>query len=163
MRPACSPSPSMMLAGLRSRCVIPFWCAAEIGVRHRDPDRQNAFERQAARRQHSGERPSLDQLHREEDGRARVFDGMDSDDVRVVERGHGERLAREALAAIGIRGRDVGQHLEGDLALQPRIARPIDLSHPAGAEQRHDFVRTEPGARVKRHGARFCHEAGAPT
>ena len=29
-RPSCSPAPSMMLAGFRSRCVMPFWCAAAI-------------------------------------------------------------------------------------------------------------------------------------
>ena len=86
---------------------------------------------------------------------------MDGDDVRVVERSHGERLACEPLAALRIRGGDIGQDLQRDLALEPRITRPIDLAHSADAKQRHDFVRTKPGARAKRHGARFCHEARA--
>ena len=63
----------MMFAGLRSRCVIPFWCAADDRLRHRDPDRQDTFERQTAGREHVGQRPSFHQLHREEDGGARVF------------------------------------------------------------------------------------------
>ena len=85
---------------------------------------------------------------------------MDGDDVRVVERGHGERLAREALAAIGVDRCDIGQHFECDLALQSRIARPIDLAHPAGAKQRHDFIGTELSARAQRHGADYVSNAG---
>jgi hypothetical protein len=73
--------------------------------------------------------------------------------VRVIQRGHGERFAREALASIGVGRCDVGEHFECDLALQSRIACPIDLAHPAGAKQRHDFVRTELSARAQRHGA----------
>ena len=111
---------------------------------------KHTLERQAAGRQHVRQRPSVHQLHREEDGRARVLHRMDGDDVRVVERGDGERLARESLAAIGIGRGDIGQDLQRDLAPEPQIARPIDFAHPADAEQRHDFVRTEPGARVKR-------------
>ena len=82
--------------------MIPFWCAAEVGVRDGDPDRQHSIDRQPGRRQRLGQRSSLHQLHRQEDRGARIFDGVDGDDVRVIERGHGERFAREALAAIGV-------------------------------------------------------------
>ena len=113
------------------------------GVRDGNPDRQHTFDRQPGRRQRLGQRSPLHQLHRQEDRCARIFDGVDGDDVRVIERGHGERFAREALAAIGVDRCDVGEHFECDLALQSRIAGPIDLAHPAGAEQRHDFLGTE--------------------
>ena len=39
-----------------------------------------------------------------------------------------------------------GQNLDGDVAAEPRVARAIDLAHPAGAERRDDLVRAR-GAR----------------
>ncbi len=39
-----------------------------------------------------------------------------------------------------------GQHFDGDIAIEPRVARPIDLAHPAAAERLKNLVRTEPGA-----------------
>ena len=77
------------------------------GFRHGDPDREHTVEWQAAGRQHVGQRTPFHQFHRQEDGRADVFHGVDGDDVRVVERRHGVRLARESLAAIGIGSGDV--------------------------------------------------------
>ena len=35
------------------------------------------------------------------------------------------------------------QYLQRDVTTQFRVARPIDLSHPARAEQRQDFVRAD--------------------
>jgi hypothetical protein len=103
-------------------------------VRHRNPDRQQSIDGQPGRRQRLGQRPPLHQLHRQEDRGASSFDGVNGDDVRVVKRSHGERFAREALAAIGVDRCDLGEHFECDLALQSRIACPIDLAHPAGAK-----------------------------
>ena len=84
---------------------------------------------------------------------------MDRHDVRVVESGHGEGFAGEALTAIGIDRCDIGQHFERDLSLQSRIACPIDLAHPARAEERHDFVWTEASAKAQGHGARLWQQA----
>jgi hypothetical protein len=39
----------------------------------------------------------------------------------------------------------VGQDLQGDVAIQLRIARPIDLAHAASPEGRQDLVRTQAG------------------
>ena len=99
------------------------------------------------------------QLHRQEDRGARIFDGVDGDDVRVIERNHGERFAREAFAAVGVDGGDIGEQFECDLALQSRIACPIDLAHPAGAEQGHDFIGPESSARAQGHGASLWQHA----
>ena len=74
---------------------------------------------------------------------------MDGDDVRVVERRDGERLAFESLAAIRIGGSDFGQHPQCDIALEPRIARPIHLTHAPDAEQADDLVGAETGARLE--------------
>ena len=44
------------------------------------------------------------------------------------------------------------QHLDGDVAIQPSVARAIDFAHPAGAERRDDFIRAESSARNQAHG-----------
>ena len=38
------------------------------------------------------------------------------------------------------------QDLDRDRAVEPRVARLVDLAHAAGAERRHDFVGAEPAA-----------------
>ena len=43
------------------------------------------------------------------------------------------------------------QDLDRHRALQPRVPRPIHLSHPARADRRDDLVRSESGAGGKRH------------
>jgi hypothetical protein len=90
-------------------------------VRDGYPDRQHGFDRQSRSRQRLGQRAPLYQLHRQEDGCARRLDRMESDDVRVVERRHGERLARETLAAIGVDASYVWEQFECDLAPQSLI------------------------------------------
>ena len=67
-------------------------------------------------------RQELDQLaaaqvlHRDEVAAASSLDGVDDDDVRVLEGGEGAGLAFEAGEPLGIGGDLVEQHLEGDLA-----------------------------------------------
>src|SRR5438552_3181686 len=45
----------------------------------------------------------------------------------------------------------IGKHFDRDVTLEARIARAIDLAHPARAERRQYFVRTEPRARAQGH------------
>ena len=61
----------------------------------------------------------------------------------MVERGEHLRLALEARQAIGVAGHGLGQHLDGDVALQAGIAGAIHLAHPAFAQFRDDLVCTE--------------------
>jgi hypothetical protein len=44
--------------------------------------------------------------------------------------------------AVGITSEGRWQDLDGDVALQPRVAGAIDLAHSAGAEHGFDFVGT---------------------
>ena len=57
------------------------------------------------------------------------------------------RFALEAREPIGVGRERVGQDLDRDVAIQLRVARAIDLAHPAGAERRQDLVGAEPRAR----------------
>jgi hypothetical protein len=43
-----------------------------------------------------------------------------------------------------------GQDLDGDLALQLRVGRAIDLAHPTSADLRGDLIRPETGTGRKR-------------
>ena len=45
------------------------------------------------------------------------------------------------------------QNLDGDLAPEPCISCPVDLSHSLRAERRRDLVRAETGAGLERHSA----------
>ena len=77
---------------------------------------------------------------------------VDREDVGMRERGDRLRLALEARAARSAsRARRCGQHLDRDVAAEPRVARPVDLAHAAGAERRHDLVGAEPVAGREAH------------
>ncbi len=60
-------------------------------------------------------------------------------DVRMVEAGNGLRLALKALAEAAFDG------LDRDHAIQPRVASPIDRTHPAHADRRFN-ARPEDGS-----------------
>ena len=85
-------------------------------------------------------------------------------DVRVIQRGERLRLAREAGEAIGIGSERLRQDLDRDVAIEPRVARAIDLAHAAGAEQRDDFVDVETRAGREEHeGRRRIIYRGSPS
>ena len=69
----------------------------------------------------------------------------------MVDRGEGFRLEFEASKPLGVARKDLGEDFDGDIAIQARIARPIDLAHPAHAKRRHDLIRAKPSARCQRH------------
>ena len=73
------------------------------------------------------------------------FEAVDGGDVRMIQRGEDFRFALEPGEPLGI-GRDrVGQDLDRDVPLQPRVGGAIDLAHPAGADVR-GFRRGRGGA-----------------
>ena len=86
---------------------------------------------------------SLDQFHGHVRLGVRPTDLVDRDDVRVIQGRSGTRLPLEAVQALRVR-RNLGrQHLQGDLAPEPRVPRPVHLSHPACANLAQDFVRPQ--------------------
>ena len=64
----------------------------------------------------------------------------------MIQRREDFGFALEAREPIGIRGERGRQDLDGDLALQLRVGRPIHLAHAAFADLRGDFVDAETGA-----------------
>src|SRR5215470_2535065 len=70
--------------------------------------------------------------------------------MRMIERRSGQRFALEPVREpFTVNG--VLQDLDGDFTVKTRIARAVDLAHPARAERAHNFVRTELSARGQRH------------
>ena len=63
----------------------------------------------------------------------------------------GARFAVEAFAELRIDGKRRRQDFDGDGAIQTRVARLVDLAHPASADGGLDFVRPEPGSKGQRH------------
>ena len=91
----------------------------------------------------------------------RLADVVDRDDVRMVQGRRRARLLLEPREPVRSAESSCGQHLDRHLAAEPRVPRPIDLAHPAGAKRRDDFERAEASARRETHagGKSSCVEA----
>ena len=68
----------------------------------------------------------------------------------MVERGERLRLAAETCQAFRVAA-TARAGLQRHLAIQIRVARAIDLAHPAGAQRAEDFVRAEASAGGEGH------------
>jgi hypothetical protein len=64
----------------------------------------------------------------------------------MVQRGECLGFTLEAREPIGVVGERVGEDLEGDIAIELRVAGAQDLAHPAFANLRGDLVDTDSGA-----------------
>ena len=72
-----------------------------------------------------------------------LFQAVDRADVRMIERREKLRLALEARDALGIDARSLQHDLDRDVAPELRVARAIDLAHPAGPKQGQNFIRAK--------------------
>ena len=58
----------------------------------------------------------------------------------MIERGEDLCFAREPREPIGIECKPLGEHLQGDVAIEFRVASPIHLPHGARPERRDDLI-----------------------
>jgi hypothetical protein len=72
------------------------------------------------------------------------FNSVNRGDVRMIQGCEDLRFALEAREAIGVMTECFGQDFECDIAIEPRVARAIDLAHSACSEQTENLVRAEP-------------------
>ena len=77
---------------------------------------------------------------------------MDREDVRVRERGDCLGFALEARQRVRIPREQVGQQLDRHVAIEPRVARAIDLAHASRAEGGLDDIRADASAGAQWHG-----------
>ena len=97
------------------------------------------------------QRPALEQLG-DDVGRAAVFaDVEDGEDVGVIERSRGARFLLESLETVAVLRKRRRQHLDGDVAAEPRVAGAVHLAHRPRPQQGNDLVGTESGAWSKSH------------
>ena len=144
---------SLIFAGLRSRWMIPCSCAASsasaicraIGRASSSGSRSPGLIR-------VGQRRSLDQLQHERRHAVGFFKAVNRRDVRMIQRGEDLSLALEARQPIGIEREDRrGEPSVRRRDSSCRVARAIDLAHPARPEHGEDFVRPELSAGGKAH------------
>ena len=69
----------------------------------------------------------------------------------MIERSEDLGFTLEAREAVGIEREFGGQDLQRDVAIEPGVARSIDLAHAAHAKQAGDFVSAETSAGGQRH------------
>ena len=130
--------------------------AGAVGAIERAADLDRHLQRvvrrqRAGPREARGQRLAFEELEHEEVGAGLGSDVVERADVRMIERRHGVRLAVEAGAQLGVGGELRRQHLDRDRAIEPRIARAVDLAHPAGADRRDDLIRPESRAGCQGH------------
>ena len=151
----CPSLVTITLAGLRSRWTMPRSCAAArafaICAPYSIALRIGTGPRETMSASVSPSRSSVTAYAR----RPIVADVVDGDDVGVGEAGERLHLALEARERVGIGGEGRGKHLDGDVAPEARVARPIDLAHAARADGCDDLVRAQAGAGAKRHRATY--------
>ena len=86
------------------------------------------------------QRAAAQELHHEVDDPARLPDAIDGDDVGMLELRTEARLALEPLDEVGVEGEGERQHLHRHLALELKVARPVDERHAAAAQLGEDLV-----------------------
>src|SRR5712692_2245341 len=87
---------------------------------------------------------------------------VNGEKIRMVERAQDAGFVLEALQAIRVAGKYRRQNLDGDRAIEPRVARAIHFSHAARTQGRLDFVRPEFRARVQHAIPRGAWDFGTP-
>ena len=135
----CPSGVILIFAGLRSRCTIPFSCAASSAsaIWRAYPIASSA---ESARGETLGERLPLDQFHHERDCAFGLLQAVDRRDVGMIERGKRLRLTLEPGHALRIPGEFRRQDLDGNFAIQPGIASPVHLPHASRAQRSEDVV-----------------------
>ena len=100
-------------------------------------DLHGGLDRERTPRQPVCERLPFEVLQYQKFDAVLVANVMKDADMRMLQRCDGFGFPLEAGPAVGIGSRE---DFDGDRAIEPRIARAIDLAEAADAEQRDDFV-----------------------
>jgi hypothetical protein len=118
-----------------------------------DSNAQSLVWRQRLARQARGQGFAFQVLHHQEVHAVLAADIVENADVGVLQARDGPGLTLKPGAEIRIRTEVGGKDFDGDGALQPRVARLVDLAHAARAQCADDLIRPELGAGGQGH---FC-------
>ena len=97
------------------------------------------------------ERRPSDELHDHEVRAVLGTNVVDHTDIWMLQRADGLGFLRKPRPHVRVRTQVSGKNLDRDFSLEPRVARPIHLSHPARSQQGLNFVRTKLRARRESH------------
>ena len=97
------------------------------------------------------ERLALEELGDQIRNPALAADVVHRKDVRVAEGRGGARLGLESTETVRVRRELAGEHLDGDIAPETRIAAAVHFTHSARAEQADDLVWADPRSPVVWH------------
>ena len=129
-----------MLAGLMSRWTMPSACAASSASAISMASGRMVSVSSGRARDAMLQRHAVQKLHGDEGLAVLLADVVDGADVGMIQRGSGPGFAAEAVQGLRVAGDLVGQELEGDEAMQPRVLGLVDHTHTAAAELFHDAV-----------------------
>src|SRR5262245_44165438 len=115
------------------------------------PETQDLLERQRAAEQPVRERLASEVFHHEEVHAVLLADVVQGADVWMTQAGDRAGFAAEPFVPRGIAGDVGGKDLDGDRAVEARVARAIHLAHAARPERRDGFIRAAAGASCERH------------
>ena len=118
---------------------------------HLPADSQELLQRQRPGRQELAQIVPVDEFHRHPRHAVRRADVENGDDVGVAQRGGRAGLLLETLEPLLVCCEIRGKDLDRDVPAQPRVPRPVNLAHPAGADGRDNLVWTESRAGGERH------------
>ena len=82
------------------------------------------------------------------------LEAVNGRDVRMVQRGEDFRFTLKAGDSLRVCGERLRQDLDGDIAIELRVARSVHLAHAAFADVRGDFVNAEACAGGEGHSLR---------
>src|SRR5215472_1287573 len=85
------------------------------------------------------QRRTLDIFERERMNAVRLFEAVDRADIRMIERCQHLRFPPETSEPVRIAGESRRKNLDGNLAIQLRVAPEIDLTHPAVTQRLPNF------------------------
>ena len=108
---------------------------------------EGLFERQRAFGDARGKGFALDQLHHH----VVRADVEESADVRMIQRSDRSRFAFEAGSGVLALGDVAGEDLDGDGAVEPRVAGSVHFAHAARAQWGEDLVRAQLLTYIARH------------
>jgi hypothetical protein len=114
-------------------------------------DGQRLVERDGAAPQPLRQVVALDKFHHEGLDALGVLQPVDGCNVRMIERGEDFRFALEPRDAFRVSRERLGEDFDGDVAIEPRVARPIHFAHPASPDSGENLVRTEARASGQWH------------
>ena len=120
-------------------------------VRDRNRDLKKAFQPEIFRFNEVGESLPLDELHGNEVDPVRFFDGVDGDDVRVIERRDRFGFTLESLPPLRVSRHIRRQNFDGDLPVELRVTRAVDFAHATRTERGENLVISQTMASAKSH------------